>query len=102
LSTPDARQDYGEEKIIAIGLIGKSVCVVFYTRREETIRIIFDRKANEREKRRYYERVENQRIKKLENIKDTSSDYSFRNNAQIAYSENKKPVTLRLDRDVLE
>ena len=58
LSTRDTRQDYGEKRIITIGLIGKSVCVVVYTRREETTRIISARKANEREKRRYYERIE--------------------------------------------
>lgn len=52
----------------------------------------------------------NQRLKEIEKIKDESIDYSdipelddsFWNNAQIEYPENKKPVTLRLDRDVLD
>ena len=57
LSFEDTRQDYGEERAITVGLIGNSVCVVVYTRREETTRIISARKANERERRRYYERI---------------------------------------------
>lgn len=52
------KQDYCEERTITVGLIGNSVCVVVYTRREEICRIISARKANEREKRRYYERIE--------------------------------------------
>jgi uncharacterized protein len=57
LSIEDTRQNYGEKRIITIGLIGKSVCVVVYTERGNTIRIISARKANERERRRYHERV---------------------------------------------
>ena len=52
----------------------------------------------------------NQRLKEIKKIKDTSIDYSdipelddsFWNNAKIASPENKKPVTLRLDRDILD
>lgn len=58
LSVEDIRKDYGEKRFITIGLVGTSVCVVVYTRREETTRIISARKANERERRRYYERIE--------------------------------------------
>jgi uncharacterized protein (DUF4415 family) len=50
-----------------------------------------------------------QRMKKLEGIKDEEIDYSdipelddtFWDNAVIEYPERKKPVTLRLDADVL-
>ena len=50
-----------------------------------------------------------QRMKKLEGIKDEEIDYSdipelddtFWDNAVIEYPEKKKPVTLRLDADVL-
>ena len=50
-----------------------------------------------------------QRLKKLDEINDKEIDYSdipelddtFWSNAVIAYPEKKKPVTLRLDADVL-
>jgi uncharacterized protein (DUF4415 family) len=50
-----------------------------------------------------------QRLKKLDEIKDKNIDYSdipeldenFWENAVIEYPEKKKPVTLRLDADVL-
>ncbi len=52
----------------------------------------------------------NQRLKKIEDIQQKEIDYSdipelddsFWSNAKIEYPENKKPVTLRLDRDVLD
>jgi len=52
----------------------------------------------------------NQRLKEIEHIRDKDIDYSdipelddsFWENAKIEYPENKKPVTLRLDKDVLE
>ena len=51
-----------------------------------------------------------QRLKKIEEIQEKDIDYSdipelddsFWDNAEIEYPENKKPVTLRLDRDVLD
>ena len=50
-----------------------------------------------------------QRLKKLDKIKDKNIDYSdipeldenFWENAVIEYPEKKKPVTLRIDADVL-
>ena len=50
-----------------------------------------------------------QRMKKIEGIKDENIDYSdipelddtFWDNAVIEYPEKKKPVTLRLDAEVL-
>lgn len=56
-SSEDNRRDYGEDRIITIGTMGKSVCVVVYTMRGDVMRIISARKANERERRRYYERL---------------------------------------------
>ncbi len=50
----DGRFDYGEERWVAFGLIGKRLQVMVYTFRAETIRIISFRKANKREKA-YYE-----------------------------------------------
>ena len=53
---------------------------------------------------------EEQRLKKLKAIKDEEIDYSdipeldesFWETAVVEYPEKKKPVTLRLDADVLE
>jgi len=54
LETVDDRADYGEERWIALGLIGVRVHVMIYTKRGGNIRIISLRKANKRE-REYYE-----------------------------------------------
>ncbi len=54
LATRDTRLDYGEERWVALGYIGKRLHVLVYTLRAETIRIISLRKANKREKN-YYE-----------------------------------------------
>ena len=53
----DTRMDYGEERIVTTGLIDKRLCVVVYTKRNDIIRIISARRANEREQRRYYEQI---------------------------------------------
>lgn len=43
----DQREDYGEERWIALGLLGHGVVVVVYTERDgDTIHIISARKAN--------------------------------------------------------
>ncbi len=52
----------------------------------------------------------NRRLKKIEKIQDKNIDYSdipelkdsFWKDAKVEYPENKKPVTMRIDRDVLE
>jgi len=51
-----------------------------------------------------------QRLKRLDTVKDENIDYSdipelddeFWENAVIEYPEKKKPITLRLDADLLE
>lgn len=55
LEIEDDRFDYGEERIITLGLIDSRVYVVIYTPRDECCRIISARKANARESRRYYD-----------------------------------------------
>ncbi len=57
LSIEDSRKEYGEKRIITVGRIGNIVSVVVYTMRNEKIRIISARRANERERRRYYEKI---------------------------------------------
>ncbi len=47
---PDTRQDYGEKRLVSIGLIRHRLHVLVWTRRaKNTIRIISLRKANARE-----------------------------------------------------
>lgn len=53
LVTVDDRQDYGEKREIALGLIGKRAYVLVFHRRATTIRMISLRKANAREVKRY-------------------------------------------------
>jgi uncharacterized protein len=52
LAKPDTRMDYGEPRQIGYGPIGHLYCVVFVDR-DDTLRIISLRKANNREISRY-------------------------------------------------
>jgi hypothetical protein len=49
VSRPDTRRNYGEQRIIAYGLIRGRMHVCVYTLRREAYRIISLRKANRRE-----------------------------------------------------
>lgn len=51
---PDLREDYGEERVISVGMIAADVVVAVWTDREDSRRIISMRKAN-RDERRYYQ-----------------------------------------------
>jgi hypothetical protein len=53
LVAPDTRGPYGEERFIAVGLIGARLHVVAYTVRGARLRVISFRKANAREVERY-------------------------------------------------
>lgn len=53
LEKTDHRQDYGEERIVAIGLLAGKEVVVVYTVREEKRRIISARRANRDERAAY-------------------------------------------------
>jgi uncharacterized DUF497 family protein len=50
---PDVRFDYGEERLVARGMIEGRLFVCVFTRRGETLRIISLRKANRREQDAY-------------------------------------------------
>ena len=57
----DTRHDYGEARYISVGEIGDSVVVVLvvvHTPRGRRTRIISARKANARERKRYYAYLE--------------------------------------------
>jgi hypothetical protein len=63
ISKPDNRRDYGEERFIALGLLGEFVLVTVCTLRGQKIRLISTRRANAEERRIYYEYVERGTIK---------------------------------------
>jgi hypothetical protein len=50
----DRREDYGEERIILLGMAGHHVLTVVYTERAERIRIISARRATKNEQDLYY------------------------------------------------
>ena len=50
----DLREDYGEERIILLGMAGGQLLTVVYTEREERIRIISARRATKYEQDLYY------------------------------------------------
>ena len=59
LSREDKRQDYGEGRHIAIGLVDAVVVVVVvYTDRKNRRRIISARSANRTERKRYHEALQ--------------------------------------------
>ena len=54
----DIRQDYGEQRMIAVGYLMSRMVVVGYTKRGNTRHIFSMRKANEREIKKYQEQFE--------------------------------------------
>jgi hypothetical protein len=57
----DDRRDYGEVRVITIGLLRGRMVVLVWTRRGNARHIISMRKANEREKKRYGTEIEARR-----------------------------------------
>lgn len=57
----DNRYDYGEKRYIAFGNLEGRAVIIAYTYRNDKIRIISMRKANEREKKTYQKRLEENR-----------------------------------------
>lgn len=55
---PDNRFDYGEERMITFGVLGDRIVVVVWTLRGDARHVISMRKANEREQKRYRDRLE--------------------------------------------
>lgn len=54
LVTEDLRADYGEERMLALGKIGRTVHALVFTRREAKRRIISLRKATAQERTSYF------------------------------------------------
>jgi uncharacterized DUF497 family protein len=57
LDMVDARFDYGEERIITVGYLEDRMVIVVWTERGDARHIISMRKANEREKKRFAQRL---------------------------------------------
>ena len=57
----DDREDYGEERFITLGDLKNRIVVLVHTQRDLVTRIISMRKANEREKKIYFKRLEESR-----------------------------------------
>ena len=53
----DNRFDYGEERLITLGLLAGRVLVIAHAPRNSATRIISMRKANRREQEIYYKRL---------------------------------------------
>ena len=53
----DKRNDYGEARYVAYGMLEERLCFVCFTETEQGIRVISFRKANSREVKRYEQQV---------------------------------------------
>jgi len=51
----DDRQDYGEQRLILIGMVETRLLTVAHTLRGDTVRIVSAREAEPHERRRYHE-----------------------------------------------
>jgi uncharacterized DUF497 family protein len=58
IAKQDNRKDYGEDRFLALGLLGRFVLLAVYTQRDQKIRLISVRRANTEEKRIYYGYIE--------------------------------------------
>jgi uncharacterized DUF497 family protein len=59
-SRVDQRMDYGETRLISVGMLEQAaiIVVVAHTERTGKMRIISARRANRKERRRYYEEIQ--------------------------------------------
>lgn len=53
LVAEDARRDYGERRLRAVGFIGEHLHVLVFTLRSDALHVISLRRANRRERNRY-------------------------------------------------
>lgn len=58
IDIPDRRRDYGEDRISSVGYLRGRMVIVVWTPRGDARHVISMRKANEREKTRYTQRLE--------------------------------------------
>lgn len=53
VEAPDTRRDYGEDRIIAMGMVDEDLIVTVYVQRGDAIRLISTRKGGRRDRRKY-------------------------------------------------
>jgi uncharacterized DUF497 family protein len=58
LNIPDERRDYGEPRMITVGMLRGRMVIVVWTPRGNARHVISMRKANDREKTRFGKRLE--------------------------------------------
>jgi uncharacterized DUF497 family protein len=61
VSFKDDREDYGEERFITMGQLESRVVILIHSQRYLVTRMISMRKANEREKKIYFQRLKETR-----------------------------------------
>lgn len=59
VTAEDSRWEYGETRIVTLGLLRGRAVVIVHTEDEESIRVIFMRKATKNEERVYYQFIGN-------------------------------------------
>jgi uncharacterized protein len=52
----DTRKDYGEKRLVGLGLLHDAVVVIVFTRRKDVIRIISIRRANKNERKIWHKK----------------------------------------------
>jgi hypothetical protein len=57
LAADDNRQDYGEKRLISLGRLEDIVVVIVHTEQSDRTRIISRRRANQKERKAYEEKV---------------------------------------------
>ena len=57
ITIPDDRFDYGEDRVITLGLLDGRVVVIVHTETDEVIRIISVRKASKNEEISYFKEI---------------------------------------------
>jgi uncharacterized protein len=60
LTSIDKRKKYGERREVSLGLLEDIPIIVIHTKRQQKIRIISARKANKKERRKFYEYLKKQ------------------------------------------
>ena len=101
----DDRFDYGEERLITLGLLAGRLVVIAHAPRDEATRIISMRKGNRRGKK-----FIKSDLARIDRMRDADIDYSdipaldrtFLKKATTAWPPAKKQLTIRLDADVLD
>jgi uncharacterized DUF497 family protein len=71
IAKQDNRQDYGEDRFLALGLLDEFVLLVVYTKRFQKMRLISARRANAQERRIHYGYIERR------TVEDSWSDEGF-------------------------